>query len=278
LWLKKYNKDVLSQPDASSEAIFEKGNEVGELACKLFPNGKKIPYEGTTFDEKIALTKQWLDEGIENIYEASFSFDGIFIMVDILHVNDDGSVDIYEVKSSTDVKEVYLHDASIQYYVLNGLGFNVKSTNIVHINNKYVRGDKLEIDKLFSVINISDEVLELQVNIPSYLKEFEKVLLERDNIPEIDIGQHCHSPYACDAINHCWSHIPDYSVFDISRLRSDKKFALYRQGIVNFEDIENISSFSTGPFRILCQSGKITNTQGHRYEDRNRRRAICSRY
>jgi hypothetical protein len=33
-----------------------------------------------------------------------------------------------------------------------------------------------------------------------------------------------------------------------------------------------------GPFRILCQSGKITNTQGHRYEDRNRRRAICSRY
>ncbi|WP_025345178.1 hypothetical protein [Sulfurospirillum multivorans] len=34
----------------------------------------------------------------------------------------------------------------------------------------------------------------------------------------------------------------------------------------------------TGPFRILCQSGKITNTQGHRYEDRNRRRAICSRY
>jgi hypothetical protein len=35
---------------------------------------------------------------------------------------------------------------------------------------------------------------------------------------------------------------------------------------------------SEGPFRILCQSGKITNTQGHRYEDRNRRRAICSRY
>lgn len=31
-----------------------------------------------------------------------------------------------------------------------------------------------------------------------------------------------------------------------------------------------------GPFKILCQSGKITNTQGHRYENRNRRRAICS--
>ncbi|NCD12697.1 MAG: MFS transporter, partial [Epsilonproteobacteria bacterium] len=38
-----------------------------------------------------------------------------------------------------------------------------------------------------------------------------------------------------------------------------------------------VSYLVLGPFRILCQSGKITNTQGHRYEDRNRRRAICSR-
>lgn len=31
-----------------------------------------------------------------------------------------------------------------------------------------------------------------------------------------------------------------------------------------------------GPFKILCQLGKIRNTQGHRNEDRNRCRAICS--
>ena len=31
----------------------------------------------------------------------------------------------------------------------------------------------------------------------------------------------------------------------------------------------------TGPFRILCQLGKIENTKGHKYENRNRCRAIC---
>ena len=31
-----------------------------------------------------------------------------------------------------------------------------------------------------------------------------------------------------------------------------------------------------GPFKILCQSGKINNTQGTTYEDRSRCRAICS--
>lgn len=244
LWLKKYKKDVLTPPDASAQAIFERGNEVGDLACQLFPDGKEIPYENTTFDEKIALTQQWLDEGLENIYEASFNFNGIFIMIDILHINDDNSVEIYEVKSSTEVKEVYLHDASIQYYVLNGLGFNVKKTSIVHINNQYVRGDKLEIDKLFTIADVSEEVFELQYNIPSYLQEFEKVLSDKEHEPVIDIGPQCFSPYECDAMEYCWKHIPDYSVFNISRLRSDKKFLLYKQGILEFEQIEEIDSFS----------------------------------
>ena len=42
LWLKKYNKEVLSLPDDSAIARFETGNEVGDLACKLFPNGVEI--------------------------------------------------------------------------------------------------------------------------------------------------------------------------------------------------------------------------------------------
>ena len=101
-----------------------------------------------------------MKEGITNIYEATFNFDNILVMVDVLHINADGSMEIYEVKSSTEVKNVYLHDASIQYYVLNGLGYKVNTTNIVHINNQYVRGDALEIDKLFTIDNITDEVLE----------------------------------------------------------------------------------------------------------------------
>ncbi|MCT7646499.1 hypothetical protein [Aliarcobacter butzleri] len=30
-----------------------------------------------------------------------------------------------------------------------------------------------------------------------------------------------------------------------------------------------------GPFEILCQLGKIKNTKGHEYENRDRCRAIC---
>ncbi|MCD6135291.1 DUF2779 domain-containing protein [Candidatus Bipolaricaulota bacterium] len=244
LWLKKYNRDVLTPPGAQSQAVFATGDKVGALACELFPDGKEIPFEGTTFDEKIALTQRWMKEGITNIYEATFNFDNILVMVDILHINDDGSVEIYEVKSSTEVKDVYLHDASIQYYVLNGLGYTVKTSNIVHINNKYVRDDALEIDKLFTIANISDEVLEMQADIPTYLAHFRKQLSNKDVEPEVDIGKHCNKPYECDAKAYCWKHIPEYSIFNISRLNTDKKFELYRDGVIEFNQITDTSTYS----------------------------------
>ena len=36
------------------------------------------------------------------------------------------------------------------------------------------------------------------------------------------------------------------------------------------------AAYNSGPFKNLCQTGKIKNTKGHRDEDRNRCRAICS--
>jgi len=244
LWLKKYKKDVLSAPDSSSEAVFEIGNRVGELACELFSGGVEVAFTPHDYDSMIKTTQKLIDDGVSDIYEAAFSFDGIFIAIDILHINEDGSVEIYEVKSSTSVKSVYLDDASVQYYVLHGLGYDVKKTSIVHINNSYIRGDALEVEKLFSVVAVSDEVLELQHDIPEHLKNFQTFLEDRENEPNIDIGTHCSKPYACDAMEYCWKHVPKYSVFDISRLRSDKKFEMYYKNIINFSDIEDISLFS----------------------------------
>ena len=246
LWLKKYNRDVLTPPDTSTEAIFETGNIVGDLACQFFPNGVEIPYEGTTFEDKIVMTQDLINQGIKHIYEATFKFEGILVMVDILNI-EDNTVTINEVKSSTEVKDVYVDDASIQYYVLNGLGYEVKRVNIIHINNAYVRDDEFEIDKLFSIVDVTHEVLEKQCNIPSYLKEFKKYLDDKENEPCIDIGKHCSDPYECDAMEYCWNQqkqIPAYSIFNLSRLKSEKKFELYRNGILHFHQITDISSFS----------------------------------
>ncbi len=46
------------------------------------------------YDEMIATKKQWLDDGVENIYEATFNFFGILVMVDILIIFN-GEISIY---------------------------------------------------------------------------------------------------------------------------------------------------------------------------------------
>ena len=143
---------MLTPPDETAQAAFNTGNVVGDLACELFPDGKEVPFTRDN-DEMISTTKKWLDDGVSNIYEATFNYGGILVMVDVLHVSDDG-VNIYEVKSSTEVKDIYLHDVSIQYYVLKNLGFSVKSANVVHINKEYVRGEELELEKLFKIVDI----------------------------------------------------------------------------------------------------------------------------
>ena len=99
--------------------IFETGSKVGALACNLFPHGKRISFEDTVRDQRIALTKQWIVDGVSTIYEATFEFDGVLVMVDILNRDSNGNFEIYEVKSSSWNSKKKLKDGeeSINYKV-----------------------------------------------------------------------------------------------------------------------------------------------------------------
>jgi len=244
LWLKKKKPEVLQAPDDGVQAVFDTGTSVGELACELFRGGERIEYTGN-FSSQMAKTKELMGRGTKIIYEATFCFDGILVMVDILRVGKDGFI-INEVKSSTSVKEVYIDDASIQYYVISSLGYKVSAINIIHIDNSYVRGEKLELDKFFYAEDVTEQVKQKQADIPQIISKFDEIL-SKDVEPDIDIGPHCSDPYNCDAWEYCWRKqrgIPEYSVFDISRLRSDKKFELYKNGVVKFEDIKELDKFN----------------------------------
>ena len=244
LWLKKKKPEVLQAPDDGAQAIFDTGTSVGELACELFGGGERIEYTGD-FGSQMAKTKELIEHGAKVIYEATFCFDGILVMVDILCIGKDGLI-INEVKSSTSVKDVYIDDASIQYYVISSLGYKVSAINIIHIDNSYVRGEKLELEKFFHTEDVTEQVKQKQADIPQILSKFDEIL-SKDVEPDIDIGPHCSNPYACDAWEYCWRGqrgIPEYSIFDISGLRSKKKFELYKSGVVKFEDIKELDKFN----------------------------------
>lgn len=127
LWLDKNKKEVAV--NTASESVLENGTKVGELAKGLFGE-----YVNIEFNEDLAKMIEETNKALEKIpniiTEASFNYNHNFCSVDILK-NDLDGVEIYEVKSSTEIKDIYLDDVSYQFYVLNKFGLNIKKANYV---------------------------------------------------------------------------------------------------------------------------------------------------
>ena len=237
IWLNKYKPELAIQ--TARESVLENGTKVGELAKSLF--GK---YEDIEFNKDLNIMIERTQKLLQNkpniITEASFNYDNNFCSVDILK-NDIDGVEIYEVKSSTEVHDVYLDDASYQCYVLSNLGLNVKKVCIVYINNQYVRRKELEIDKLFNIEDITDIAMSKQNEIKNNISMLNKYMEEHDenNEPTTDIGIKCSEPYDCEYWEYCTRDLPKPNVFDIaSGMRKDKKFEKYYEGKISFEDLQ----------------------------------------
>ncbi|WP_242157322.1 DUF2779 domain-containing protein [Aestuariivivens sediminis] len=244
LYLYKHHYELKDKVSPQLQAIFTQGTNVGLIAQKLFPYGVDAsPSSHFKIHESVFKTKDYIYNGESIIYEATFQFNGVIAALDIL-VKDEKEWKAYEVKSSTSVSDVYINDAAIQYYTIINSGIDLKDISIVYINNQYLKNGSLDINELFIIESVYDRVQEVLSKIPNQIEHFKNVI-NQDEVPDIDIGPHCSKPYDCDFKGYCWSHVPDYSVFNISRLNIKKKFELYQKGVVSFEEIDlEVTSFN----------------------------------
>lgn len=233
-YLNFYHKQFGITRDEQDTTKFEIGHDVGKYAQQLFPGGVDCGYEITKDRTRSAeLTIKAIKEGNKVIYEAAFEYDGLLCFADIL-VKEGDKWNIYEVKSSTSVKDYHINDAAFQYYVISN-NIPVKDANIVCMNNQYVRNGNIDINQLFVMHSILELALNLQDVIKINVTKYKK-LTEAKAIPDIKLGKNCDDPFDCDFKGHCWKDIPEYSVFDIQNMRG-KQFELYDMGVVEIKDI-----------------------------------------
>ena len=111
LWMDEHMPD-----EAISKAmpsILENGIKTGEVARSYFGEYSLVefdPIAEVMRDE----TARLMNQGTENIAEATFVYEDLLCRVDILHFNGEG-YDIVEVKSSTKIRDEYYFDISFQY-------------------------------------------------------------------------------------------------------------------------------------------------------------------
>lgn len=244
-----FHKPELKDPISSmQQAIFSQGHEVGKIAQQLFPGGTDAGiYVPDRYQLSIELTQELIAQGTAVIYEAGFSVDDLHCFVDIL-VRDGDSWKAFEVKSSTQVKPVNLLDAAFQYHVMTKCGLHLSDISLITLNTSYERTGDLNIRELFKTESVLEPVLSLQDKVEQAVEDF-FFTLNSPIQPAIDIGPYCSDPYDCDFRSHCWQHIPEYSIFNISRLGADKKWELYRSGILKFEDIPEDFKLNVGQWQ-----------------------------
>lgn len=238
LWLDTFHKELRTE-DSSQEDVMAVGNTVGDLAMGLFGVFTEIavhrPDGSLDIPAMLQKTQECLHTGVENICEAAFSYEGNYCAVDILR-KERGGYAIYEVKSSTQAKPIYGVEIAYQKYVLEHCGIKVTGTYLVCINSDYIREEELDIQGLFRIIDMRDDVEFYISQVEPQLELAQQTLAEKEE-PEEDIGEWCGDPYPCPYWEYCTQHLPKPSVFDIYRLSGKKKLECYREGLVSYPDL-----------------------------------------
>ena len=245
LWLDTYKKDVKGSIDLNS--VMDNGNFVHEVARGLLGSHVTIEFNND-LNIMVSDTKEYLKNKDIVICEASFIYKNNFCSVDILEKHGNDYI-LYEVKGSTEKKDIYITDISYQYYVLNKLGLNIKKFYLVYLNNKYIRKDKINLNELFYKVDVTQEVIDLQDEVIKKIKEINHYMKNK-NEQEEALDMKCFKPYNCPFWTYCTRNLIKPNVFDINGMRKSTKIKLYKQNLISFEDLKDIQLNSSYKFQI----------------------------
>ena len=237
--------------DPASQFAMAQEARVLAAARALFPGGVPIglPHDGVP--ERLKATERALARGDSAIFEATFSEDGVVVVVDIL-AHEKGSNTLIEVSSSTSIQDHDLMDAALKALVLRRVGVEVDAVEIMHLNDACRYPD---LDDLFVREAVSGRVRALFPEISALISDQAKRL--RAPLPEVQVGRHCDKPRPCPFRSRCWPVLPRHHVETFFGLRQEMSAQLEAQGLEAVEDVPG--SF---PLTLIQRRQQRSVTQG----------------
>jgi len=210
LYLEVYHPEF-AEVSEETEQILARGNDVGQAARDLLPKGILID-TGGDLGRALQETSDHLSRRKNaTLFEAAFEHQDVLIKADILHSRS-GTIKLVEVKSTTLVKPYHIPDVAVQFWVLKGAGYEPRKVELAYIDNSFVYPGNGDYQGLFTKADMTEEVLELQREIPKWVKKCKQVL--RGDMPSIEVGDQCESPFDCPFYSYCTegTTMPEYPV------------------------------------------------------------------
>lgn len=237
LWLNKHRKDLIpKEVDENLQKVFDNGYLVESYACNLFPEG--INAQVDDFNKSIANTKKLMVSKFTVIFQPTISANELFCRADIIKFNKESEGwDIYEVKSSTEVKDINIYDLAFQKICFEGMNYKVNKLYLVFVNNQYIRKGDIYPKKLLCIEDVTETVKLKEDEVKLKITEALDIIKQNDE-PNIRILKQCEDPYGCTFIPYCWKNVPDNSIYSIAGgLSEDKLNKLLDDEILQIKDI-----------------------------------------
>ena len=215
LWL-DVHEPRLARYTAEQMRRFDRGRDFEYAFKSRFPDGIDLSAElGRNVDLYPARTAELLDlrpcsAAKTVLFEAGFQYDDVLVLADVVCQRDDGSLDIYEVKSGTTLSDTYRRDAALQHYVISHCR-EVNSFSIVYNGLDGVNGANGQ-DGPFAIVDLTADLAAERDRIAANIAEM-KTIVRATAEPDTPTGQHCLTPYACPYQHHCQQGVRQLALF-----------------------------------------------------------------
>ncbi|MBR1549243.1 MAG: hypothetical protein IJ634_01230 [Bacteroidales bacterium] len=219
LWLDVY-QPRLARYTREQMRRFDAGRDFEYSFKSTFPAAIDLSAElGRKVDAYPERTAQLLDANPAAVlFEAGFQYDNVLVLADVVCQREDGTLDIYEVKSGSQLSDTYRKDAAVQHYVISHCR-RVNSFSIVHAKKQSENSEYSDysdysdnFDNRFAIVDLTEALAAQTDTVASNIAAMKDILAHGE--PATPTGQHCLEPYACPYQHYCQQGVRQMSLFE----------------------------------------------------------------
>ncbi|MEK7620866.1 MAG: DUF2779 domain-containing protein [Patescibacteria group bacterium] len=236
LWLWKNKPEVVPvDDDESIKQRLEQGNEIERYARMLFPEGSLVETRGKSARTD---TEKLVAKGAKTIFQATVMTDeGLLAMADVITRGDSpDSWVLYEVKSTNSIKKEHILDLTFQRVAFEDAGYKIGKIKIIYLNKDYERQSDVDPKKLLLEADVTADTDELIEVVRAQTKDALEWLQRKDEPKTCSCRLNSRSKH-CPTFHYLNPDVPEYSVFNISRIGGKKLAVLIDGYTLNVEDV-----------------------------------------
>lgn len=213
----------------------EEGNQIGELARKLYPSGVLITEHG---NEAIKISRYLIDQQkVEVLFEAAFTNDNYSARADVL-IREKNSWHLIEVKSVTNFadkskrEQAFFIDDMAYTLMVIGTGLPIEKISIMSLSRDYRLG--MDLEKFFVLTEVTESV---QLRAEQFSK-IKKTVIDRVTSDERPNPNWIYACKECDFFqSECLGKNIKKPIFNLPRINEKKCIELFETNCFEISSI-----------------------------------------